>query len=216
MTALGFVETMRMDGHKAIVHTAAASNLGQMLNRICLDEEVPLVNIVRSAEQVALLEGQGAQFVLNSTDDDFDAQLVEAVKATGATLSFDAIGGGKLTNQILTAMEVAAQARMTTYSRYGSEEFKQAYIYGGLDLSPTTLSRGYGFAWSLGGWLLTPFLQRAGVERLIKMQQRVVSELTTTFASHYSHRVSLADSLSVAAVQQYGVRKTGQKTLITN
>jgi NADPH2:quinone reductase len=215
MTALGFVETMRMEGHKAIVHTAAASNLGQMLNRICLDEEIPLVNIVRSEAQQALLRDQGAQHVLNSSDDDFSAQLAAAVEETGATLAYDAIGGGKLANQILMAMEAAAQKRMPEWSRYGSDEFKQVYIYGALDLSPTQLNRGYGFAWSLGGWLLTPFLQRAGLERLMAMQQRVVSELTTTFASHYAHNVSLADSLSVSAVQQYGVRKTGQKTLIT-
>lgn len=215
MTALGFVETMRMEGHKAVVHTAAASNLGQMLNRICLDEGIPLVNIVRSAEQVALLKEQGASHVLNSTDDDFSEQLRAAVAETGATLAYDAIGGGKLVNQILMAMEAAAQARMPAWSRYGSDEHKQAYIYGALDLSPTILNRGYGFAWGVGGWLLTPFLQRAGLERIQRMQQRVVSELTTTFASHYAHRVSLEEALSVDAVKQYGVRRTGQKTLIT-
>lgn len=216
MTALGFVETMRMEGHKAIVHTAAASNLGQMLNRICLDDGVPLVNIVRSEEQVALLKGQGAQYVLNSSDSDFRDQLTAAVTETGATVSFDAIGGGSLTNQILMAMEAAARTRMPEWSRYGSEEFKQAYIYGALSLDPITLGFGYGFAWSLSGWLLTPFLQKAGLERLVAMQQRVASELTTTFASHYSQRVSLAESLSVDAVKQYGVRRTGQKTLIVS
>ena len=214
MTALGFVETARMEGHGAIIHAAAASNLGQMLNRICLEDGVPLVNIVRKPEQVALLKDQGAEIVLNSSDSDFAAQLLAAVEATQATVAFDPIGGGTLSNQILTAMEVAAQKRMPTWSRYGSEEFKQVYIYGMLDPSPTTLTRGYGFAWSVGGWLLTPFLQKAGLERLMAMRARVQQGLTTTFASHYSDRVSLADALSVDAVKHYGRKATGQKTLI--
>lgn len=215
MTALGFVETMRLEGHKALVHTAAASNLGQMLNRICLDEQVPLVNIVRSEAQVALLQSQGATCVLDSSADGFADALLAAVTETGATLAFDAIGGGKLVNQILMAMEAAAQGRMSEWSRYGSNEHKQAYIYGALDLAPTVLNRGYGFAWSVGGWLLTPFMQRVGIEKIQRMQARVVSELTTTFASHYAQHLSLDAALSVDAVQQYGVRRTGQKTLIT-
>ena len=153
---LGFVETMKMEGHKAIVHTAAASNLGQMLNRICLNDGIPLVNVVRSEEQVALLKGQGAEHVVNSSADDFNEQLSTALNATGATLAFDAIGGGKLGNAILMAMEAAAVERMTEWSRYGSNEYKQLYIYGALDLAPTTLNRGYGFSWGIGGWLLTP------------------------------------------------------------
>ena len=215
MTALGFVETMRMEGHSAIVHTAAASNLGQMLNRICLAEGIPLVNIVRSDAQELLLREQGATHILNSTRDDFFQQLCAAIVETGATLGFDAIGGGALTNTILSAMEVAAAQRMTEWSRYGSDEHKQVYIYGMLDVAPTTLTRSYGFSWGIGGWLLTPFMKRAGLERLIAMQQRVQAELTTTFASDYSDFVSLETALQPEMVQRYGVRKTGQKTLIT-
>ena len=215
MTALGFVETMKMEGHKAIVHTAAASNLGQMLNRICLNEGIPLVNIVRSEDQVSLLKSQGAEYVVNSSDADFAEQLTAALNATGATLAFDAIGGGKLGNAILMAMEAAAVQRMTEWSRYGSNEFKQLYIYGALDLAPTSLSRGYGFSWGIGGWLLTPFMMKAGREVVDRMQARVVAELTTTFASDYSDRISLAESVTPGAGAKYGVRATGKKALIT-
>lgn len=214
MTALGFVETAKMEGHKAIVHAAAASNLGQMLNRICLEDSIPLVNIVRSSQQVDLLKSQGAALVINSSDADFQQQLAQAVESTGATIAFDPIGGGTLTNQILMAMEMAAQKRMPAWSRYGSEEHKQVYIYGMLDPSPSTLTRGYGFAWSVGGWLLTPFLQRAGLERLMAMRSRVQQGLKTTFASHYSHRTSLVAALDVDAVKLYGRKATGQKTLV--
>ncbi len=215
MTALGFTETMRMEGHSAIVHCAAASNLGQMLNRICLADGIPLVNIVRSAEQKALLIEQGAEWVLDSSEADFQASLEAAISATGATLGFDPIGGGQLTNQILIAMESAAVKRMTAFSRYGSEEHKQVYIYGALDMSPTSLGRGYGFSWGVGGWLLTPFMKRAGGECVGAMMHRVASELTTTFASQYSDRISLLNSLDLAAAQKYGRRATGQKTLIS-
>ncbi len=214
MTALGFVETAKLEGHKAIVHAAAASNLGQMLNRICLEDGIPLVNIVRSDEQVALLKHQGADMVVNASDTDFSAQLRAALESTGATVAFDPIGGGPLSNSILSAMEAAAQKRMPVWSRYGSEEFKQVYIYGMLDPSPTTLTRGYGFAWSVGGWLLTPFLQRAGLERLGAMRHRVQQGLKSTFASHYSHRTSLEGALAVEAVKLYGKKATAQKTLI--
>lgn len=214
MTALGFVETARMEGHKAIVHLAAASNLGQMLNRICIEDGIPLVNIVRSQAQVDLLKSQGAEIVLNSSSDGFAADLQAAVEQTGATVAFDPIGGGTMANQILGAMEVAAQKRMPAWSRYGSDEHKQIYVYGMLDPSPTTLTRGYGFAWSVGGWLLFPFLQRAGQERVIAMKQRVVSGLKTTFASHYSDRVGLAQALDLEQVKLYGRKSTGQKTLI--
>jgi len=214
MTALGFVETAQLEGHKAIVHAAAASNLGQMLNRICLEDGIPLVNIVRSDEQVALLKHQGADMVINASDTDFSAQLRAALESTGATVAFDPIGGGPLSNSILSAMEAAAQKRMPVWSRYGSEEFKQVYIYGMLDPSPTTLTRGYGFAWSVGGWLLTPFLQRAGLERLGAMRHRVQQGLKSTFASHYSHRTSLEGALAVEAVKLYGKKATAQKTLI--
>ena len=214
MTALGFMETRDMEGQKAIVHTAAASNLGQMLNRLCQADGVPLVNIVRSEEQVALLKSQSAEWVLNSSDDDFMSQLIEALVATGATLAFDAIGGGKGVNRILTAMELAA-AKTGPWSRYGSEEPKQAYIYGQLDLGATQLTRGYGWVWSVSGWLLTPFMKRAGPERVAKMRERVMTEIDTTFASHYSSKSALRDAMTVEAVAQYGARKTGQKTLLT-
>jgi NADPH2:quinone reductase len=215
MTALGFVETAKMEGHKAIIHAAAASNLGQMLNRICIEDGIPLINIVRSPQQVELLTKQGATYVLDSSQPSFAADLLEAIEATEATVAFDPIGGGTLSNQLLGAMEMAAQKRMTTWSRYGSDEHKQVYIYGMLDPSPTTLTRGYGFAWSVGGWLLFPFLQkRAGLERMIAMQQRVVAGLKTTFASHYSETVNLEAALSVDAVKDYGKKATGQKTLI--
>jgi NADPH2:quinone reductase len=213
MTALGFMETRDIEGQKAMVHTAAASNLGQMLIRLCEADGVPLVNIVRSEEQVALLKGAGAQWVLNSQSDTFMGELIDALAETGATLAFDAIGGGRLVNRILTAMELAA-ARSEAWSRYGSEEPKQAYIYGQLDLGATELTRGYGWVWSVSGWLLTPFMKRAGPERVGRMLQRVINEIDTTFASHYSSRIDLEQALRVSAVQEYGARKTGQKTLL--
>ncbi len=213
MTALGFMETCDMEGQKALVHTAAASNLGQMLLRLCQADDVPLVNIVRSQEQVALLQSMGAEWVLNSQDESFMKQLIEALVATGATLAFDAIGGGRGVNRILTAMEIAA-AQTGPWSRYGSEQAKQAYIYGQLDLGPTELTRGYGWVWSVSGWLLTPFMNRAGSERVARMRDRVVKEIDSTFASHYSSRISLQEALTVDAVLEYGARKTGQKTLL--
>ncbi len=214
MTALGFMETRDIEGQKAIVHTAAASNLGQMLHRLCEADDIPLVNIVRSDEQVALLKSLGADWVLNSGDADFMSKLIEALVATGATLAFDAIGGGKGVNRILTAMELAA-AKTGSWSRYGSEEPKQAYIYGQLDLGATQLTRGYGWVWSVSGWLLTPFMKRAGPERVAKMRERVTNEIDTTFLSHYASRSSLRDAMTVEAVRRYGARKTGQKTLLT-
>jgi len=214
MTALGFVETARMEGHEAIIHAAAASNLGQMLNRICIEDGIPLVNIVRSEEQKQLLLSQNATWVLNTQDADFRDQLLAAIEATGARLAFDPIGGGTLSNQILAAMETAAQRRMPAWSRYGSDEFKQVYIYGMLDPSPTTLTRGYGFSWSISGWLLTPFLQKFGMERVVAMRERVAASITTTFASYYSDRVKFEDMLGVEAVKRYGKKATGQKTLV--
>ena len=195
LTALGMVETMRREGHTALVHTAAASNLGQMLNRLCLKDGVALVNIVRSAEQAALLKGQGAVHVLDSTSPNFTEELTEALVTTGATLAFDAIGGGRLVGQILTAMEVAANRKATEYSRYGSSTYKQAYIYGGLDTRPTELNRGFGMSWGVGGWLLTPFLMKIGADAAQALRQRVASELKTTFASHYTAEISLAEAL---------------------
>lgn len=214
LTSLAFTEVMRAEGHGAMVHTAAASNLGQMLVRICKADGIPLVNIVRSAEQVDLLEGMGATHVLNSTKPDFMERLIAAVTETKATLGFDAIGGGKLASQMLAAMEVAAAGRMTSYSRYGSDRMKQVYIYGALDVGPTILNRSFGLTWSLSGFLLTPFMAKAGPEVVGRMRARVAAELTTTFKSHYSHEIGLTDTLDLATLQAYNAKRTGEKYLI--
>jgi NADPH:quinone reductase len=215
LTALGMVETMRREGHTALVHTAAASNLGQMLNKLCLEDEVPLVNIVRKPEQEAILRAIGAAHVVNSTAPSFMDDLIAALRATGATLAFDAIGGGKLAGQILTAMEVAATAGGGEYSRYGSSTHKQVYIYGGLDREPTVLNRSFGMAWGVGGWLLTPFLGRVGLETFVALRQRVAAELETTFASTYTREVSLAEALAPEAFLAYAKQATGEKFLLT-
>lgn len=215
LTALGFVETARAEGHTAIVHTAAASNLGQMLQKICLKDAIPLVNIVRSPEQADILRQIGATYVLNSRDDDFREQLVAACTETGATVAFDATGGGSLGSDIVGAMEAAAVAGMTEYSRYGSNTFKQLYLYGGLDLSPTILNRfAFGFQWSVSGWLLTPFLAKAGREIAARLRQRVFDELTTTFASHYTRTISLSEALDPDILRAYERKATGEKYLI--
>jgi NADPH2:quinone reductase len=214
LTALGMVETMRREGHKALVHTAAASNLGQMLNRICMKDGVGLVNIVRKPEQAALLRSQGATHVCDSSSSAFTDELTDALAATGATVAFDAIGGGKLAGQILTCMEAALNRTAKEYSRYGSTTHKQVYIYGGLDLRPTEFKRSFGMAWGMGGWLLFTFLQRVGPEVAQAMRQRVVSELKTTFASTYSKEVSLAEALQPEEIAVYGQRATGAKYLI--
>lgn len=214
LTSLAFTETMRLEGHSAIIHTAAASNLGQMLVRICAKDQIPLVNIVRSDSQGELLKGIGAAHVVNSSDADFRDRLVDAIAETGATLAFDAIGGGKIGGQILAAMEVAAVKRMTTYSRYGSDTFKQLYIYGVLDQGPTEFNRSFGFSWAMSGFLLTPFLAKVGPQVVAQMRQRVVDELTTTFKSNYSHEVSLADALVLETARGYNAKRTGEKYLI--
>ena len=214
LTSLSMVETMRMENHSALVHTAAASNLGQMLVKICNADNVPLVNIVRNEQQVTLLKELGAQHICNSSSDTFMSDLVKAIDATGATLAFDAVGGGKLASQILTAMEISISKKSTQYSRYGSEVHKQVYMYGMLDLNPTLLTRSYGMAWGVGGWVLTPFIQRMGMERFLQLRQRVASEIKTTFASHYSHEVSLAEAISKAAIEGYQRKATGEKYLI--
>lgn len=214
LTALGMVETMRNEGHKALVHTAAASNLGQMLNRICIKDGIGLVNIVRSQQQADLLRGMGARYVVDSTADNFMQELTDALVATGATIAFDAIGGGRLAGQILSGMEAAANRTAKEYSRYGSTTFKQVYIYGGLDTRPTEIVRDFGMTWSMGGWLLFPFLQKAGPEVAARLKQRVAAELTTTFASHYTKEVSLSEALGADAVAAYGRRSTGEKYLI--
>ncbi|CQD16876.1 quinone reductase, Qor [Mycobacterium lentiflavum] len=215
MTALGMTETMRREGHSALVHTAAASNLGQMLVKLCRKDGIPLVNIVRKLEQEELLRALGATHVLNSSSPSFTDDLVEALTETSATLAFDATGGGTLASQILNAMEKAANAAAAEYSRYGSSVHKQVYIYGALDPSPTVLKRNFGMAWGVGGWLLTPFIQSAGAENFGRLRARVAAELTTTFASNYTREVSLAGMLQPEAFNEYVKRATGEKFLVT-
>jgi NADPH2:quinone reductase len=214
LTALGMVETMRLEGHTALLHTAAASNLGQMLQKICINEGVKLVNVVRSQAQVDILKNIGAEYVCNSSAPTFTDDLADALTATGATIGFDATGGGSLASQVLSAMEVAANRSAKEYSRYGSNVFKQVYIYGGLERSQTTLSRTFGMSWALGGWLLMPFLERIGAEGAAKLRQKVASEIKTTFASKYTREVSLTETLSMEAIKVYGMQATGEKFLI--
>ena len=214
LTALGMTETMRRENHKALVHTAAASNLGQMLNKICIADGIGLVNIVRSKEQADILHKIGAKHVVDSSAPTFMEDLTAALVETGATIAFDAIGGGKLAGQILTAMEIAANKTAKEYSRYGSSVFKQVYIYGSLNTGPTELSRAFGLTWSVSGWLLTPFLQKIGPADIGRLRQRVVSELKTTFASHYTQVVSLPEVLQMSNIAVYNKRATGEKFLI--
>ncbi len=215
LTALGMVETMRREGHSGLVHTAAASNLGQMLVKICHADGVPLVNIVRKAEQEEILRDLGAVHVCNSAAPTFEQDLLEALKTTSATLAFDATGGGTLASQILNGMEQAANATATQYSRYGSAVHKQVYIYGSLDTGPTVLNRSFGMSWGIGGWLLTPFLAGAGTEVIGRLRARVAAELTTTFASTYTQEVSLAGLLKPEAFNSYLKKATGEKFLVT-
>lgn len=215
MTALGFVETAKMEGHEAIIHLAAASNLGQMLNRICVEDGMKLVNIVRKDEHVELLKSQGAKYVVNSSAPTYMADLRDAIKETGAYLGFDPIGGGQASDGVLKAMEQVASAQMGEFSRYGSNQQKKMYIYGRLDLSPTILTPSYGLQWSVAGWLLTPFLQRAGMETVGRMRKRVQDNLTTTFASQYKAKVTLEQMLEKDAICDYRQMKTGEKYLVT-
>lgn len=214
LTALGMVETMRREGHKALVHTAAASNLGQMLNRICIQDGIALVNIVRRKEQEDILRALGAKHVCNAASPTFMEELTEALVATGATLAFDAIGGGKLAGQILTCMEAALNRTAKEYSRYGSTTHKQVYIYGGLDRGPTEFTRGFGMTWGMGGWLLFPFLQKIGAEGAQKLKARVAAELTTTFASRYTKEVSMVEALGLDEIAVYAKHATGAKYLL--
>ena len=214
LTALGMVETMRREGHTALVHTAAASNLGQMLNKICLKDGISLVNIVRKPEQAALLKSMGAKYICNAQSATFMEDLTQALAATGATIAFDATGGGRLPGQILTAMEAAISRTAKEYSRYGSNTPKQVYIYGGLDTGPTEFNRNFGMTWSMGGWLMFPFLQKIGVAATQTLKARVAAELKTTFASHYAGELSLAEALQLDAIAKYGLRATGSKYLI--
>ena len=217
LTALSFVETMKMENHSAMVHTAAASNLGQMLVKICQSDGIPLVNIVRKKEQVEILKNIGAEYVCNTSDPDFMENLINALVETGATLGFDATGGGndgELPGQILTAMEVAANKNSEQYSRYGSETYKQVYIYGGLDRSPTVLTRAYGMSWGLGGWLLTPMLGKIGMERVQEMRTRIAKEIKTTFASKYAKEISFEEMLQPEVINSYAKQSTGNKFLV--
>ena len=214
MTALGMIDTMRREGHSAIVHTAAASNLGQMLHRLCAAENIKLVNIVRSGDQESLLRGMGAGHVCNTRSPRFAEELTDAIAATGATIAFDAVGGGPLAGQILRCMEVAASRNLRSYSRYGSTVHKQVYLYGGLDPRPTELVRDYGMAWGIGGWLVMNFMQKVGAASVAKLKQRIVSELRTTFLSKYSKEIGLAEILQLEVIAAYRKRETGQKYLI--
>ena len=213
-TALGMTETMRREGHKALVHTAAASNLGQMLNKICIKDGIALVNIVRKAEQAEILHKIGAKYVVDSSSPTFMNDLTDALAATGATIAFDAIGGGKLAGQILTCMEAAINRDAKVYSRYGSNVHKQVYIYGGLDPGPVELNRAFGMIWGVGGWLLFPFLMKTSADDRQRLRQRVASELKTTFASHYTQVVSLSEALQLSHLAVYAKRATGEKYLI--
>jgi NADPH2:quinone reductase len=215
LTALGMVETMRREGHTALVHTAAASNLGQMLNRICNQDGIGLVNIVRSAAQAKTLREQGARYICDSSSPTFKDDLIQALIATKATLAFEAIGGGTLAGQILSAMESAIQRSQTSaYSRYGSAIHKQVYLYGSLDPRPTEFSRTFGMSWGIGGWLLFNFLGRIGAVEAQKLKDRVVRELKTTFASHYAGELSLHEVLRLGNIAVYNKRATGEKYLI--
>jgi NADPH2:quinone reductase len=214
LTALGMVETMRREGHTALVHTAAASNLGQMLVRLCHADGIPLVNVVRNVQQAELLRGVGAEHVVDSSSPTFLDDLTEAVAKTGATLGFDAIGGGTLADAILLAMERVASRNATTYSRYGSSVHKQLYIYGGLDVSPTLLTRGYGMAWGIGGWLVFSYMQKIGAQAYQRLRDRVAAEIKTTFASRYAAEITLPEALSPTAIATYAKRATGEKYLI--
>ena len=214
LTALAMVETMRAEGHKAIIHAAAASNLGQMLNRICIADGIDLINIVRKEEQETLLRDMGAKYVVNSSSESFIADLTAAIIETGATIAFDPIGGGELTSDILNCMEVAAARDMKEHSLYGSDTFKQVYIYGALNRGPITLNRNFGFAWAVNGFLLFNALGKLGTKTVMTMRKRVAEEITTTFASKYTHEVSLAEVLKLESIAGYSKQATGEKYLI--
>ena len=214
LTALGFCETMRHEGHKALIHTAAASNLGQMLLKICQADGISLVNIVRKPEQAALLRSLGARWVCDQSAEDFEAQLTQAIVETGATLAFDATGGGRLATTVLTCMEAALSRDLKVYSRYGSSTHKQVYLYGNLDTGPTVIERRFGMSWSVGGWLVFPYLERLAPEVQGRLRQRVLAEMHTTFASHYSDEISLSDVLVPEVIARYNAKATGKKFLV--
>jgi NADPH:quinone reductase-like Zn-dependent oxidoreductase len=214
LTALGMAETMRLEGHTAIVHTAAASNLGQMLTRLCIADGIPLVNVVRSQDQADVLRAIGARYVIDSTSPSFIADLDDAIAETGATLAFDAIGGGHMAATILASMERALLAQANGYSRYGSPIHKQVYLYGNLDPGPTEIDRSSGMAWGISGWLMTWLMDQIGPKQAARLRARVGAELTTIFVSHFTAELSLAEALSVDAINSYTRRATGEKYLI--
>tara|TARA_B110000459_G_C16419208_1_gene406666 strand:+ start:42 stop:761 length:720 start_codon:yes stop_codon:yes gene_type:complete len=217
LTVLAFIETMKMENHSGIVNTAAASNLGQMLVKLCKDDSIPLVNIVRKNEQAEMLKSMGTDYVCNTSDPGFMKDLIAALIATGATLGFDATGGGndgKLPGQILSAMEIAANKTTKEYSRYGTDIYKQVYIYGGLDQSPTILNRSFGMQWGLGGWLLMPMIKRIGMEKFQQMRERVAREIKTTFASQYTQEISFEEMLQPEILKNYAKQATGEKYLV--
>jgi len=214
LTALGMVETARSEGHTAIVQTAAASNLGQILLRVCLADDVPLVNVVRSEQQAQLLREQGARFVCNSSSDDFREQLTDAIAATGATVVLDPIGGAS-GGQVLSCMEAAIKRRPgQAVSRYGSDVLKQLYVYGSLDPRPIEIPRDVGVAWAAGGWLLLRYLKVASQPTLDRLKARVAAEITTTFASRYARSVSLTEVISPEVLKICARPATGMKLLI--
>ena len=215
LTALCFLETMRMEQHHALIHFAAASSLGQMLNRLCIVDGIPLINIVRNADHAAILAADGATSILDSSNPAFEAQLTEEVAKSGATLCFDAIGGGRQASVALAAMEAAAARNSTEYDRYGTDIFKQIYVYGLLDRTPTVLDHWVGFAWSVGGWLLGHRLRQIGPERAAALQQRVVAELKTSFRTSYTRTLTLRETLSADVARAYHRKATGEKYLIT-
>ncbi len=227
LTALGMVETMRLEGHKGLVHTAAASSLGQMLNKICLAEQVPLVNIVRNQAQADILKGitpnqseadklrnTDKRFICDSSSESFRADLYNAISSTGATLAFDAIGGGTLVSDILTTMELVGSADAVGFNTYGSPDNKQVYIYGSLDVSATVLNRAYGMTWGIGGWLLMRFLSKLPPQRVGELHKRVADEINTTFATEFSAELSLEEAMDPATIMKYNAKKTGAKFYI--
>lgn len=213
LTALGMVETMRRDGHASLVHTAAASNLGKMLIRLCEKDGIPLVNIVRRPEQVTELQQLGARFVLDSSAPDFAAELRAALARTQATVAFDAVGGGSLAGVLLQAME-DVQPKPVAYSRYGSGVFKQVHAYGNLDSRPIEIPRTFGLDWGVCGWLLFPFLKKIGPEATARLRRRAIAELKSTFASQYSARISLLDMLDFRNIEAFYKRATGSKFIV--
>ncbi len=214
LTALAMVETMRDEGHTAIVHTAAASNLGQILNQICLQDDVPLINVVRSQEQIDILKERGAKIVCNSSQESFDEDLYQAIAQTNATIGFDATGGGELVSKILTAMERFGSKDIQGLNTYGSLHHKQVYVYGSLDFSPTVLNRAYGMFWGIGGWLLMPFLMKAGPEKVAQMHKRVADEINSTFKAHFEHELNFEQAMTPEVIYKYNAKKTGQKVIL--